>query len=225
MITNKINLLHISGKTITFKIPSIETGISFSDSRYYCVLYADMVSSTRTTLLIADSKKLRTFYCTFINSLLEVARRYDSKVIKIVGDSIICYFPKTMDYNDKSSFDKALQCGLEMLDFRFDINTKLNAEKLEPISYRISADYGRHEVVTASPSALPSPYTCNVCDLMSPTMNICSKINSLAKPDTMIIGSELYEVVRNSPYFTFRGAGEYTTGIGLPYPVYSVSRI
>lgn len=191
--------------------------LTFSESEYYCVLYADMANSTRTAMLITNSGKLRAFYGAFINSLIEVASSFDSRVIKTGGDSVICYFPETRDCSNKSCFRKVLQCGLEMIAARCRINSKLQAEGLPAISYRISADYGKHEVVKA-------PANPAVRDLISTTMNVCSKINSLAPANCMRIGGDLYEIVKSCPGFCFEAAGEYMAGLKNGYPVYAVSR-
>lgn len=191
--------------------------IMFFESEYYCVLYADMLNSTRTSTLITNSIKLRMLYGTFINSLSEVASRFNAKVIKTGGDSIICYFPKTTDCNDRLYYKNVLECGLEMSATRCKINSKLHFEGLPAISYRISADYGRHEVVRRSSDS-------DVRDLISTTMNVCSKINALALPNSMIIGSDLYEITKSYPGFCFESAGEYFVGLKNTYPVYTVSK-
>jgi hypothetical protein len=86
-------------------------------------------------------------------------------------------------------FKKVLECGLAMIDARCKINSKLQAEAVPTISYRISADYGRHEIVKISDN------NSNVKDLVSPTMNVCCKINSMAAPNSMTIGDDLYGIV------------------------------
>lgn len=196
---------------------SAEEIVTFSESEYYCVLYADMVNSTRTAATITNSGKLRTFYGTFINSLSTIAHSLDSRVIKTGGDSIICYFPETADCNDRFCFKKVLDCGLEMIAARCKINSRLGMEGLPAISYRISADYGKHEVIRTSSNF-------NVCDLISTTMNICSKINSLALPNNMVIGSDLFGIVKGYSEYGFDGAGEYPSGLKNAYSAYAVSR-
>jgi class 3 adenylate cyclase len=67
------------------------------------------------------------------------------------------------------------------------INAKLKEEGgLPSLYYRISADYGRVEVARS----ITSPDTD---DLFGSTMNICAKINSIAPPNEMVIGSDLYD--------------------------------
>jgi class 3 adenylate cyclase len=58
------------------------------------------------------------------------------------------------------------------------INAKLDAQNLLPVSYRISADYGRVEVATSTSSRTQ--------DLFGSPMNICAKINSMAEPNGLV---------------------------------------
>ncbi len=95
--------------------------------------------------------------------------------------------------------------------------------------YKISADYGRVEVARS----LGSP---NTEDLFGSTMNVCAKINSMASANGMVIGSELYYIVRgllttttsandSDHNFNFRRIGEYPITSSFEnhlYPVYSV---
>lgn len=175
-----------------------------------------MVDSVRTAVTITDSKKLQAFYGIFINSLSAVARTFDARVIKTDGDGIICYFPGTIDRNSRSCFKKVLECGLEMIDVRIKINTMMQLKELPAISYRISADYGKHEVAR-------SPYSDSP-DLISTTMNLCSKINLLASPNSMIIGNDLFEIVKSCGEFSFRTTGGYSAGLRDVYRTYAVSR-
>ena len=191
--------------------------VAFAGSEYYCVLYPDMVNSTETAICITDSFKLRLFYATFINSLYDIARRFDSRVIKIGGDSVICYFPETIDRSNRQCFRKVVECGLEMIADRTKINSKLHEKGLPAISYRISADYGKHEVMKAPNS--------DVQDLIGTTMNICSKINAKVQPNGMRIGGDLYEIVKSCcSDLCFENVGEFFAGLKYAYPVYSVSR-
>lgn len=191
--------------------------MEFLGSAYYCVMFVDMVNSTRTAAMITNSEKMRAFYGIFINSLSSVARTFDSKVIKTAGDSIICYFPETTNRNSRSCFKKVLECGFEMIRANHKINAMMRSEGLPTVSYRVSADYGNHEIIT-------SPYS-DMLDLFGTTMNICSKINHLASPNSMVIGGDLFELVKSCHEFSFRGTGGYSVGLRNTYPVYTVSRI
>jgi class 3 adenylate cyclase len=89
---------------------------------------------------------------------------------------------------------------------------------LPDLSYRISADYGRVEVATSLTSATE--------DLFGPTVNLCAKINSKAEPNTMVIGSNLYQVTKTlcGDNYHFNKVGEYPIddNFNNQYPVYSI---
>ena len=68
---------------------------------------------------------------------------------------------------------------------RETINRKLHEEELPSLSYRISVDYGRVEVAKSA--------TSRSDDLFGPIMNMCSKINSKASPNGVVIGNGLYQ--------------------------------
>jgi CheY-like chemotaxis protein len=97
------------------------------------------------------------------------------------------------------------------------INTKLHSENLPSVSYRISADYGRVEVATSTSSKGE--------DLFGSTMNICAKINSMAEPNGIVIGGDLYRIINSFTFvnnrYEFRELrGGYSIGFDQRYPVY-----
>lgn len=57
-------------------------------------------------------------------------------------------------------------------------------------------------------------------------MNICAKINSMATPNGMVIGGDLYGIVNRTfdKDYYFSKAGEYSIDdLNIQYPVYSIS--
>src|SRR5205085_1273852 len=136
-----------------------------------------------------DPQKIKRYYSTFINTMAAVARDFDATVIKNIGDSVIFYFPKTTDSStDMSAFKNVFECGLTMISVNPIINEKLQKEGLPNLSYRISADYGRVEIAKSLTSISE--------DLFGPAVNLCAKINSRAEPNGMVIGNNLYQVIK-----------------------------
>jgi two-component system, OmpR family, response regulator ChvI len=120
-----------------------------------------------------------------------IARNFDATIIKNTGDSLIYYFPKTADSSHKvTAFKSVFECGLTMIAVNPIVNEKLQKEEegLPPLSYRISADYGRVEIAKSLTSTRE--------DLFGPTVNLCAKINSKAEPNGMVIGNNLYQVIK-----------------------------
>ena len=192
--------------------------ISFTgDSQSYCICFIDIVDSTRNTFIL-DAEKMKRYYSVFINIMAAIARDFNSVIIKNTGDSLIYYFPETSDSANMSAFKHVLECGLTMIAVHPMINTKLNEEGLPSLDYRISADYGRTDVAQS--------LTTTSEDLFGPTINICAKINSIAMPNSMVIGGSLYKIVKqtfNKNYY-FIKVGVYSIDdLSIRYPVYSIS--
>ena len=147
-----------------------------------------------------------------------LVRDFDATVIKNTGDSLIYYFPKTTDFSNMSAFKSVFECGLTMISVNPIINAKLHMEEgLPNLSYRISADYGRVEVARSLTSTSE--------DLFGPTVSLCAKINSKAKPNGMVIGNNLYQVTKNTfdVDYHFNKIGEYSIdNSGNQYSVYSI---
>ena len=194
--------------------------ISFSSkAESYCVSFVDIVNSTNITAQISHSEKIGKYYSIFINTMATLARDYGAKITKNAGDSLIYYFPKTADSTNKAAFIDVIECGLTMISAGTVLNTKMYEEGLPSIDYRISVDYGRVGIVRSAISQND--------DLFGPTMNICSKINSKALPNQMVIGSDLYQIIKSSSSYhrldyRFKSVGEYSVGFKQTYPVYSV---
>jgi two-component system, OmpR family, response regulator ChvI len=192
------------------------------NSHSCCVCFIDVVDSTKiTTIEITDPEKMKRFYSIFINTMAAIARNFGANVIKNTGDSLIYYFPETVDSpNNLPAFRNVFECGLTMISINPIVNTKLQKEDgLPNLSYRISADYGRVEVATS--------LTSESEDLFGPTVNLCAKINSKAEPNEMVIGDNLYQVTKNlcDDDYNFRKRDEYPINDNSinQYSVYSIT--
>jgi two-component system, OmpR family, response regulator ChvI len=194
--------------------------ISFdSRSENYCVCIVDIVDSTRVTARISDSKKILRYYSIFLNTMAAIARGHKAKVIKNVGDSLIYYFPETFDVTSSQGFKSVFECARTMMGAYNVINAKLEEANLPRVDYRISADYGRVEIVTSATSMAE--------DIFGPTVSVCSKINIKAPKNGLVIGGDLYRVLTKSfpvilKGYSFRETEGYSSGLKQSYPVYEV---
>ena len=196
-----------------------EEEVQFLRSQNYCVCFIQMVIST--TVNDSDTRK---YYTIFINTMSTIARSFGANIVKNITDGLIIYFPQTSNSIDDFAFKNVIECGITILAAGDVINTKLTKEKLTAVTYRISADYGRVEVAKVKTSQQE--------DLFGPTMNLCAKINSKAPANVMVIGGELYLVLKSlssSPSFKqsdyrFKEVKAHSVvGFTHEYPVYSVT--
>jgi len=199
-----------------------EIEVSFTNnSENYCVTVVDIVGSTSIVSAIGSSEKTRKFYSIFINAMANILRKYDARVIKTVGDGIISFFPRTNDTTNKDAFKDVLECCFSQIAESPNINKMLQEEKLPSIGYRISADYGRVEIATSG--------SLDIDDLFGSTVNFCSKINVRASWNGIVIGSDLYRIIRSIPQLEkscrFEELAGYYSGVGkYSYPIYSLSK-
>ena len=184
----------------------------------FCVCMLDIVNSTAVTSSLAQEDKIRKFYSLFVNSVSPIISHFGGRVLKTGGDSMIYYFPNTGEIERIESFKKVLECGISMLDLRGTVNSLYRKEGIQPIGYRISADYGRLELAESRFSRDQ--------DFFGPTMNLCAKINNKAPANSMVIGGDLHQVIKKQhsleKEFQFEEISEFSIGLKQRYPIYLV---
>jgi len=192
--------------------------LSFSRSENYCVCVVDIVNSTKAVAEISDPIRVRRYYCLFINSISTIVKKFRGKVFKKMGDAVAFYFPDTRSTGFSRPFKDVLDCGARIIDARDLISRILVEEKLPPIRYRISADFGKLEITDGGDSGTE--------DFFGSTMNVVSKINKIATPNSMVIGGDLYQIISRFgfPEYTFRATKGYSLGLARTYPVYEVGQ-
>lgn len=184
----------------------------------FCVCMIDIVNSTAVTSSLAQEDKIRKFYSLFVNSVAPVISHFGGRVLKTGGDSVIYYFPNTVEMERIEAFKNVLECGISLLDLRSTVNSLYRREGIQPIGYRISADYGRLELAESRFSRDQ--------DFYGPTMNLCAKINNKAPANSMVIGGDLHQVIKKQHSlereFQFEEISEFSIGLKQRYPIYLV---
>lgn len=184
----------------------------------FCVCMVDIVNSTAVTSSLAQEDKIRKFYSLFVNSVSPIISHFGGRVLKTGGDSMIYYFPNTAEIERIEGFKNVLECGISLLDLRSTVNSLYRKEGIQPIGYRISADYGRLELAESRFSRDQ--------DFFGPTMNLCAKINNKAPANSMVIGGDLHQVIKKQHSlekdFQFEEISEFSIGLKQRYPIYLV---
>jgi class 3 adenylate cyclase/CheY-like chemotaxis protein len=196
-------------------------GIRFSgDSIKGCVGFIDLVDSTKNTITTEGLDYLRKYYSTFINSISEYVKSYSGKVVKNIGDCLLFYFPKTTDANNIEVFREVIECAFKILDGRYSINQELSKQQLPPFNYRITMDYGVLDL------ALVGDYS--QIDLFGTTVNLCSKINNSSIPNEILIGDNLYRILKSFSTmlnsYNFINHINYQITENNMYPLYKIKR-
>lgn len=193
-----------------------------NNSENFCVSLIDIVGSTRIVSTINSSRNIRNFYGIFLNSVANILKKYHAKIIKTVGDGVISYFPETIDTTNIRAFENVLKCSFAQIEERSNINTILLEHNLPRISYRVSIDYGKVERTQIK--------GFDKEDLFGSTVNFCSKINLFATPNSIIVGNDLYRIMKSlkvsSGQYKLEEMQSYYCGAGkFSYPLYLLSRV
>lgn len=188
--------------------------ITFSDLHvHYAVCFIDMIDST-TIVSKLSGREADSLYMTFLNILANVVIENEGKIVKTFGDGIFYYFPKT-DFGSLEDFEKVMDASLKIIAAHPLIAQKLTELGLPEVDYRVSASFGPVSIVENEDSS--------VGDLFGSTINTCSKMNKLAQPNSIIIGSALREKLKNSEKYTFTPVEKFAVNDQLSYMTYSVT--
>lgn len=172
-----------------------------------------MIGSTKISSDLTPDQISR-YYELFLNAIALIARNFGAKIVKNAGDALIFYFDNVGNPKETARFKNVLDCGLTMGMANSALNAKMLNERLPPVKYRISADYGQVSVAKSLSSQNE--------DLFGPAMNITAKINSLAKPNGLVIGEDLFSIVQGLGEYSFIPSVGGLAGAKGEYAVYHV---
>jgi class 3 adenylate cyclase len=190
-----------------------ENMISFEEIyQNYCVGIVDVVNSTKIISKLSQEEAC-IYYSVFLNTIGFIAQSHGAKVVKNIGDAVLFYFPK----DSPKSLDCALECTTKMLEASEMMNKIFKNKKMPKIQYRISLDYG--------PLMIANCMTSLSKDIFGPTVNLCVKLNHMAKPDGIVIGSDMYQIVKKSKQYKFTEVNEFQSAHKQDYPVYSAKKV
>ena len=190
--------------------------VAFSgQAKRYCVGIVDMSAATMI-VASAHRTKMMKYYEIFLNSMSRVLSKHDAFVIKNGGDSLLYYFSSTSRSDKQFGFMNAIECGLELLEIQEDVSTQMEKAGLPYVNYRVSSDYGQIVLMKSSKSLS--------IDMIGAPLTICSKITAISPDNVMVIGKEMYDVVKGFNDYRFEERNGHELQIGYQYTTYSVTR-
>ena len=168
------------------------------------ILHIDLVGSTRlSSTLPAD--RLAAIVQAFTQEMSITITAYGGYVLKYVGDAILAFFLA----NDDKYLPciNAVNCARSMIKIvRAGINPILNQYDYPEINVRVGIDLGENVVVQygwdthrVDGEKLQTPHY----DILGYTINIATKMTTLAKPDQIVIGQMVYDVLDDRQKSTF----------------------
>ncbi len=158
-----------------------------------CVAVIDMTDSTRISSKLSN-EDVSKMYEIFLNFMAKIVHKHNGEVVKNIGDALMFRFPN-VDDNDPVAMKNVLECCLSMIDSHDELKKQLNAENISELDYKISATYGEVKVAEST--------TSNTSDIFGPTVNRCFKINSFCPKNSIVVGINLYEILKDFPEYEF----------------------
>jgi class 3 adenylate cyclase len=160
------------------------------------ILNIDLVGSTKMSMTLPIDR-LATLVQAFTQEMSLTITAYGGHVLKYVGDAILAFFVAEGDQYPPSI--NAVNCARAMIRIiREGINPILNQYDYPEMSVRVGIDIGENVVVqygwntqTIEGRQFRWPYY----DILGYTINVAAKMTTVAKPDQIVIGQMVYDLL------------------------------
>jgi len=133
------------------------------------------------------TEKLAIIISSFSQEMGFIIRYHNGYVLKFVGDAVIGYF--AAQESPLVAADNAVNCAKSMISvIERGINPILNEYDYPDLRVKIGMDFGENTIVRYGGDESNSHV-----DILGPGMSIAAKITSLAKPNQILVGEDVYE--------------------------------
>ncbi|HJT48325.1 MAG TPA: adenylate/guanylate cyclase domain-containing protein [Nitrososphaeraceae archaeon] len=189
----------------------------FSRSKVtFVILHIDLVGSTQLSMTL-PLDRLITIIQTFIQEMSTVIELYGGYVLKYIGDAILAFFITNSDGSRDENSQKpqlylpcvnAINCARSMIKvIENGINPILNQYDYPEMSIRVGIDVGETALiqygwdihVLDGKQMVKEPHH----DILGYTVNVAVKMTSLAKPNGLVIGQSVYDILDEKQQATF----------------------
>jgi class 3 adenylate cyclase len=173
----------------------------------FVVLHIDLVDSTKLSMTLPVNR-LVTIIQAFSQEMSVLLAAYGGYVLKYIGDAVLAFFIVDSPNNLYLRCSNAMECACSMIKVVCQgINPILNQYDYPELRVRIGIDVGENAVVqfgwdthTLDGKVITkSPHF----DILGYTISIAAKMTAFAKPDQIVIGQLVYDVLEDKQS-TFR---------------------
>ena len=179
-----------------------------------CVGVIDMTDSTRISSKLSDDDVSK-MYEIFLNFMAKIILKHNGEVVKNIGDALMFRFAN-VDPKDTVVMKNVIECCLSMIESHDELKKELNAENIDALDYKISVTYGSVKVAEST--------TSKISDIFGPTVNRCFKINSICPKNSMVIGSHMYENLKDFEEYEFSQFCSIEIKQKYDYSIFEVKR-
>ena len=179
-----------------------------------CVGVIDMTDSTRISSKLSDDDVSK-MYEIFLNFMAKIILKHNGEVVKNIGDALMFRFAN-VDSKDSVAMKNVLECCLAMIESHDELKKELNAENIDALDYKISVTYGAVKVAEST--------TSKISDIFGPTVNRCFKINSICPKNSIVVGDNMYEILKEFDEYEFTQFCSIEIKKKYDYSIFEVQR-
>ncbi|MDQ3869323.1 MAG: adenylate/guanylate cyclase domain-containing protein [Thermoproteota archaeon] len=175
------------------------------------ILYIALVDSTRLSMTL-PVERFATLIQAFTQEMSLMVRAYGGYILKYVGNAILSFFPDNNSDNLHIPCINAVNCAHSMIKIvEHGINPILNQYDYPEMSVRIGIDVGENAVVqygwTTHTYKLDNKKQILKrkprLDILGYTISIAAKMSALAKPNRIVIGQSVYDILNDKQKSVF----------------------
>ena len=167
-------------------------------------MFVDINNSTEMSLSLPENKFALLVQC-FAQEISLAVLGYGGYVFKYEGDAVIVLFPA--EYDCIKACKNALKCSTAILEIIKEvINPVFKAHELPEITVRIGLTYG-YALVVLYGNNLEKAHI----DIIGSSISLASKIVSIAKPNQVLVGESIYNILLSSVgHYDFLNNSKFT---------------
>ena len=185
---------------------------SEAERRQLTVLFCDLVDSTALAGQL-DPEDLREIVRAYQAVCAEVIRHFEGHIAQYLGDGLLVYFGYPQAHEDDTS--RAVRTGLGIVEAIRALNTRLKQGQEIQLAVRIGIHTGLVVVGEIGSGGRQEQLA------LGETPNIAARLQSLAAPDTVVIGEATARLIEG--YFVCQALGaQELKGLVQPMRVYQV---
>jgi class 3 adenylate cyclase/tetratricopeptide (TPR) repeat protein len=185
-----------------------------AERRQLTVMFCDLVESTHLSGRL-DPEDLREVVRAYQQVCSEVITRFDGHIAQLLGDGLLVYFGYPQAHEDDAL--RATHTGLGILEAVEALNISLEPAKGITLAVRLGIHTGLVVVGDMGGAGRQEHLA------LGEVPNVASRIQGLAKSNTIIISTDTYRLIQG--YFECQDLGVQTLrGVAEPITVYRVLR-
>jgi class 3 adenylate cyclase/tetratricopeptide (TPR) repeat protein len=184
-----------------------------AERRQLTVMFCDLVDSTGLAAE-RDPEDLREVIQAYQQTCAEVIQQFDGHIAQYLGDGLLVYFGYPQAHEDDAQ--RAVRAGLGIVD-ALGVTRKLLQQREPPIQLAVRVGIHTGLVVVGSVGGRGRQEQL----ALGEAPNIAARIQSLARPDTVVISEATLHLVQG--HFTCHAIGpQALRGVPTAIPVYQV---